>query len=311
MDTRRDPSEGGRVAPHTDIRRDGLVGWLPTSLVPYALLMRLDRPIGSWLLFLPGLWAFAAAAPSWGRGIWLTFLFGLGAVVMRGAGCVVNDLWDRDLDRQVARTAARPLASGAVSARQALVFLAALCIVGLVILLQLPPAAILLGVASLVPIVLYPLAKRVTDWPQAVLGVVFTWAAPMGWAAATGGLSAPGLLLWAAGFGWTLAYDTIYAHQDREDDALVGIRSSALTLGERTRPFLMVAFAGCIALVATAGVRAGLNPIFLIGLAMPVAHFAWQWRVIDIHDPALCLRLFKSNRDAGLLIALALLLGRL
>ena len=310
MDTRGDPSEGKRVAPHTDIRREGLSGWLPAPLVPYALLMRLDRPIGSWLLFLPGLWAFAAVAPSWGRGIWLTFLFGLGAVVMRGAGCVVNDLWDRDLDRQVERTAARPLASGAVSARQALVFLAGLLVVGLVILLQLPRAAIWLGVASLVPIALYPLAKRVTDWPQAVLGIVFTWAAPTGWAAATGALSPPALLLWAAGFGWTLAYDTIYAHQDREDDALVGIRSSALTLGERTRPFLAVAFTGCLALVATAGLRAGLGPAFLVGLLLPAGHFAWQWWRIDIHDPALCLRLFRSNRDAGLLIALALLIGR-
>jgi len=293
------------------MRRDGLAGWLPPALLPYGLLMRLDRPIGSWLLFLPGLWALAAAAPSWGRGIWLTFLFGLGAVVMRGAGCVVNDLWDRDLDRQVERTAGRPLASGAVSTRQALGFLAGLLVVGLVILLQLPWAAVWLGAASLVPIVLYPLAKRVTDWPQAVLGIVFTWAAPMGWAAATGGLAPPALLLWAAGFGWTLAYDTIYAHQDREDDALVGIRSSALTLGERTRPFLMVAFAGCLALVATAGLRAGLNPVFLPGLALPAAHFAWQWWRLDIHDPGLCLRLFKSNRDAGLLIAFALLLGRL
>lgn len=311
LDTRPDPSEGKRVAPHTDIRREGLSGWLPAAFVPYALLMRLDRPIGSWLLFLPGLWAFAAAAPSWGRGLWLTLLFGLGAVVMRGAGCVVNDLWDRDLDRRVERTAGRPLASGAVSARRALLFLVALSVLGLAILLQLPRTAIWLGVASLVPIVLYPLAKRVTDWPQAMLGIVFTWAAPMGWAAATGALSAPALLLWAAGFGWTLAYDTIYAHQDREDDALVGIRSSALTLGERTRPFLALAFAGCIALVAMAGLRAGLNPVFLLGLALPAAHFAWQWHRLDIHDPALCLRLFRSNRDAGLLIALALLLGRL
>ncbi|WP_458094140.1 4-hydroxybenzoate octaprenyltransferase [Roseomonas sp. WA12] len=311
MDTGDDPSDRKAVAPYTDIRREGLSAWLPGALVPYTLLMRLDRPIGSWLLFLPGPWAFAVAAPSWGRGLWLALLFGVGAVVMRGAGCVVNDLWDRDLDRQVERTRGRPLASGAVSAWQALVFLAGLLVLGLVILLQLPPAAILLGVASLIPIALYPLAKRVTDWPQAVLGVVFTWAAPTGWAAATGGLDTPALLLWAAGFFWTLAYDTIYAHQDREDDALVGNRSSALTLGERTRPFLAVTFTLCIALLAAAGLSAGLNPLFLAGLALPAAHFAWQVRRLDIRDPALCLRLFRSNRDAGLLIALALLLGRL
>jgi 4-hydroxybenzoate polyprenyltransferase len=311
MDTGGDPSDREFVAPYTDIRREGLSGWLPSALIPYALLMRLDRPIGSWLLFLPGLWAFAAAAPSWGRGLWLTLLFGVGAVVMRGAGCVVNDLWDRDLDRQVERTQGRPLASGAVSSRQALAFLAALLVLGLVILLQLPPAAILFGACSLVPIVLYPLAKRVTDWPQAMLGFVFTWAAPTGWAASTGRLETPALLLWAAAFFWTLAYDTIYAHQDREDDAVVGIRSSALTLGERTRPFLGVFFAICVLLVAAAGLVAGLDPLFLVALLVPAAHFSWQvWR-LDIHDPGLCLRLFKSNRDAGLLIALALLVGRL
>ncbi|MBP0443451.1 4-hydroxybenzoate octaprenyltransferase [Roseomonas sp. SSH11] len=311
MDTGFDPSDRKGVAPYTDIRREGLSAWLPAALVPYALLMRLDRPIGSWLLFLPGLWAFAAAAPSWERGIWLTFLFGVGAVVMRGAGCVVNDLWDRDLDRQVERTRGRPLASGAVSPKQALGFLAGLLVVGLAILVQLPAAAIWLGVASLLPIILYPLAKRVTDWPQAVLGVVFTWAAPMGWAAATGALEAPALLLWAAGFAWTLAYDTIYAHQDREDDALVGIRSSALTLGERTRPFLGGAFALCILLLALAGWMAGLNPAFLAGLLLPAAHFSWQVHRLDIHAPGLCLRIFRSNRDAGLLVALAFLMGRL
>ncbi|WP_426955851.1 4-hydroxybenzoate octaprenyltransferase [Muricoccus radiodurans] len=299
------------MAPYTDIRRDGLAGWLPAALVPYALLMRLDRPIGSWLLFLPGPWAFATAAPDWARGLWLAFLFGVGSVVMRGAGCVVNDLWDRDLDRRVERTAGRPLASGAVTPRGALVFLAGLLLIGLAILLQLPPAAIWLGVASLIPIALYPLAKRVTDWPQAVLGIVFSWAAPMGWVAATGGLDGPAFLLWAAGFCWILGYDTIYAHQDREDDALVGIRSSALALGEATPLFLGIAFGATIGLLAAAGLAAGLNPLFLVGLLAPALHFSWQVRRLDIHDPGLCLRLFKSNRDAGLLIAAALLLGRI
>ncbi len=296
---------------HTDIRSAGWVARLPQAWRPYALLMRLDRPIGSWLLFLPGLWAFAMVAPDWRQGLWLTALFGLGAVLMRGAGCVVNDLWDRDLDRQVERTAGRPLASGALRARHALVFLALVLAAALLILLQLNRAAQMLGVASLVPVVLYPLAKRVTDWPQAVLGVIFSWAAPMGYAAVTGGLDAAAFALWAAGFFWILGYDTIYAHQDREDDALVGIRSSALRLGEKTRPFLILCYGLTMGLLVLAGWLAGLAPWYLLGLALPGAMLARQVMQLDIADPALCLRLFKANRDVGLAIAAALLLGRL
>ena len=296
---------------HTDIRSGGWVARLPQAWRPYALLMRLDRPIGSWLLFLPGLWAFAMVAPDWRQGLWLTALFGLGAVLMRGAGCVVNDLWDRDLDRQVERTAGRPLASGALRPRHALVFLALVLAAALLILLQLNRTAQVLGVASLIPVVLYPLAKRVTDWPQAVLGVIFSWAAPMGYAAVTGGLDAAAFALWAAGFFWILGYDTIYAHQDREDDALVGIRSSALRLGDKTRPFLILCYGLTMALLALAGWLAGLAPWYLLGLALPGAMLARQVIQLDIADPALCLRLFKANRDVGLAIAAALLLGRL
>lgn len=296
---------------HTDIRTSGWVARLPQAWRPYALLMRLDRPIGSWLLFLPGLWAFAMVAPDWRQGLWLTALFGLGAVLMRGAGCVVNDLWDRDLDRLVERTAGRPLASGALRARHALVFLALVLAVALLILLQLNRTAQVLGVASLIPVVLYPLAKRVTDWPQAVLGVIFSWAAPMGYAAVTGGLDAAAFALWAAGFFWILGYDTIYAHQDREDDALVGIRSSALRLGEKTRPFLILCYGLTMALLVLAGWLAGLTPWYLLGLTLPGAMLARQVIQLDIADPALCLRLFKANRDVGLAIAVAFLLGRL
>ena len=296
---------------YTDIRAGGWVARLPEAWRPFALLMRLDRPIGSWLLALPGFWAFALAAPAWGRGLWLTFLFGLGAVLMRGAGCVVNDLWDRDLDRQVERTAGRPLASGAVTPRQALAFLLGLLAVSFVILLQLSWAAILLGVLSLVPIALYPLAKRVTDWPQAVLGMVFSWAAPTGYAAATGGLDAAAIALWAAGFFWILGYDTIYAHQDREDDALVGIRSTALRFGERTRPFLAACYGVTLALLALAGALAGLSWWFALALLLPAALLARQVALLDIRDPAMCLRLFKANRDVGLAVALAFLIGRL
>lgn len=296
---------------YTDIRASGWVARLPESWRPYALLMRLDRPIGSWLLFLPGLWAFAMVAPTWGRGLWLTFLFGLGAVLMRGAGCVVNDLWDRDLDKLVERTAGRPLASGAVRPKQALAFLLGVLAVSFLILIQLNAAAIILGVLSLVPVALYPLAKRVTDFPQAMLGLVFSWAAPMGYAAVTGGLDAAAIALWAAGFFWILGYDTIYAHQDREDDALVGIRSTALHFGESTRPFLVACYAATLMLLALSGWLAGLSGWFLPALLLPAALLIRQIVMLDIRDPALCLRLFKANREVGLAIALAFLIGRL
>jgi 4-hydroxybenzoate polyprenyltransferase len=301
----------GRVSLHTDIRRDGWVAHLPQGWRPYALLARLDRPIGAWLLFLPGLWAFAMAARDWGQGIWLTLLFAIGATAMRGAGCVVNDLWDRELDQRVARTAGRPLASGAVTPRGALAFLAALSLLGLLVLLQLPWAAVWLGIASLVPVALYPLAKRVTDWPQAVLGFVFSWAAPTGVAAATGALDAAGLALWAAAFFWILGYDTIYAHQDREDDALVGIRSSALALGERTRPFLAACYAVTLGFLGVAGWLAGMAVWFWPALLLPAALLARQVVALDIADPVRCLMLFKANREVGLAVALAFLAGRL
>lgn len=296
---------------HTDIRRDGWVARLPPGWRPYALLARFDRPIGAWLLFLPGLWAFALAAPGWGEGGRLGLLFLLGAFAMRGAGCVVNDLWDRDIDRRVARTRGRPLASGAVTPRQALLFLAALCLVGLGVLVQLNGLAIALGVAALLPILLYPLAKRVTRWPQAMLGFVFSWAAPEGMAAATGRLDAAAFALWAAGFCWILAYDTIYAHQDREDDLKVGIGSSALALGERTRPFLAACYGLTLGLLGLAGWLGGSGPWFWPALALPAALLAWQVARLDIHDPAGCLRLFKLNREVGFAVALAFLAGRL
>jgi 4-hydroxybenzoate polyprenyltransferase len=299
-----------RVQGFTDIRTGGWVARLPAGWRPYALLARFDRPIGSWLLFLPGLWAFALAAPGWAEGLRLTLLFGVGAVAMRGAGCVVNDLWDRDLDRRVERTRGRPLASGAVGPRQALLFLAALCLVGLLVLVQLPRAAILLGFASLLPIALYPLAKRVTNWPQAMLGFTFSWAAPTGMAAATGTLGPEAFALWAAAFFWVLGYDTVYAHQDREDDARIGIGSTALFWGARTKPFLFACYGTMLALLALTGWLAGLSVLFWPGLLLPAALLVRQVAALDIHDPAGCLRLFKSNREAGLAVALAFLLGR-
>ncbi|MBX9699986.1 MAG: 4-hydroxybenzoate octaprenyltransferase [Acetobacteraceae bacterium] len=296
---------------YTDIRAEGWIARLPVPWRPYALLMRLDRPIGAWLLVLPGFWGIALLAPSWTEGLRLAALFALGAVVTRGAGCVVNDLWDRDLDRRVERTRGRPLASGAVTPGQALVFLAGLGLVGLAILAQLNATAIAVGLVSLVPVILYPLAKRVTDWPQAVLGVTFGWGALLGPAAATGTLGWEAVILYAAAIAWTLGYDTIYAHQDREDDALVGIRSTALKFGARTRPFLAACYAATIALLALVGAVAGLGPWFWPALLLPAALLARQVATLDIHDPAHCLRLFKANREVGLAVMLALLLGRL
>lgn len=296
---------------HTDIRTGGWVARLPGAARPYALLMRLHRPIGVWLLYLPALWAFALAAPTVAEGLRLTLLFGIGAVLMRGAGCVVNDLWDRDIDKRVERTRGRPLASGAVTPRQALVFLGGLLLVSLLILAQLNRAAILLGMLSLVPVALYPLAKRVTNWPQAMLGLTFGWGAPMGHAAATGGVDAVTALLYAATILWTLGYDTIYAHQDREDDAMVGIGSTALRFGEATGPFLAACYGGVIALLALTGWLAGLSLWFFAGLALPAALLARQVAALDIHDPGLCDKLFHANREVGLAIALAFLIGRL
>ena len=310
MDMRPSAVLTGRVQGHTDIRDRGWVARLPAAWRPFALLMRADRPIGTWLLFLPGLWAIALHAASWAQGLWLAGLFLLGAFVMRGAGCVVNDLWDRDLDRRVERTRGRPLASGAVTPRQALAFLVLLGAIGLLVLLQLNTAARWLGVLSLLPVVLYPLAKRVTDYPQFFLGLTFGWGALLGTAAAAGGVTAAGLSLYAAAIAWILGYDTIYAHQDREDDALAGMRSTALRFGERTRPFLAACYGAALVLLAGAGLAAGLGPWFWPALILPAALLARQVRALDIHDPGRCLALFRANREVGFAVALALLLGR-
>jgi 4-hydroxybenzoate polyprenyltransferase len=299
------------MPPYTDIVRGGWVGRLPASWVPYVHLARLDRPIGAWLLFLPGLWSILLARVGAGRSLWLIALFGAGAVLLRGAGCVVNDLWDRDMDRKVTRTAGRPLASGAVSVPAARVFLAVLLGLGLGILLCLDRLAQILGVASLLLVVTYPLAKRVTWWPQLMLGVTFGWGAPMGYAAAAGRLGSDTAVLYAAAIVWILGYDTIYAHQDREDDALVGVRSTARLFAARTRPFLAACYAATLVLLALAGWLAGLSWQFDLTLLLPAALLAWQVRRIDIDDPGLCLRLFKLNRETGLAAALAILIGRL
>ncbi len=295
----------------TDIRERGWVRHLPRRMIPYAILARFDRPIGAWLLFLPGLWSIILGAQNLALGVWLVFLFLLGALVMRGAGCVINDLWDRKMDAQVERTRGRPLASGILKPIDALAFLALLCSIGLVILSQLDFQARVLGVCSLVLVVLYPLAKRVTWWPQIVLGFTFGWAAPMGYAAANGRFwSWPSLLLYAAAILWALGYDTIYAHQDREDDALIGVKSTARLFGEHTKKLLSVSYGGMMLCVATAMLLARLHIVGVLLLALPAALLARQVTLLDINDPARCLALFKSNREVGLAVALAILVGQ-
>jgi len=293
----------------TDIVATGWVARLPRPWLPYLLLARVDRPIGVWLLFLPGLWGILLSGPAPREALRLTALFAIGAMVMRAAGCVVNDLWDRDIDRMVARTAGRPLASGMLRPRHALVFLVVLLLVGLLILLQLNALAQALGVASLLLVALYPLAKRVTWWPQLVLGFTFGFGAPLGYAAGAGRLDAAAAALYGAAILWDLGFDTIYAHQDREDDALVGVKSTARLFRERTAPFLAVCYGGTVLLLALAGWFAGLGGWFYLALALPAALLGRQVMALDIDDPALCLRLFRANREAGLAVAAAIVVG--
>jgi 4-hydroxybenzoate polyprenyltransferase len=294
---------------HTDIDAAGWVARLPRPWLPYLLLARVDRPIGIWLLFLPGLWGIVLSRPAPVEALRLALLFAAGACVMRAAGCVVNDLWDRDIDRMVARTAGRPLASGMLRPRQALVFLALLLLAGLAILLQLNLLAQSLGAASLVLVGLYPLAKRITWWPQLMMGFTFGFGAPLGYAAGAGHLDAAWAALYGAAILWDLGFDTIYAHQDREDDALVGVRSTARLFGKRTAPFLAICYGGMMLLLLLAGRLAGLGGWFYPALALPAVLLARQVAVLDIDDPALCLRLFRANREAGLAVGAAILLG--
>ena len=294
---------------HTDIAATGWVSRMPSTWLPYLLLARVDRPIGIWLLFLPGSWGILLARAGWPETVRLIVLFAVGSVVMRAAGCVVNDLWDRDIDRRVARTAGRPLASGAIRPRQAMVFLAALLVCGLLVLLCLNRLAQELGAASLVLVALYPLAKRITWWPQLVMGFTFGFGAPMGYAAAAGRIDLSWALLYGAAICWDLGFDTIYAHQDREDDALVGVRSTARLFGERTRPFLAACYGATVALFGLAGWSSGLGVWFVVALALPAGLLARQVVSLDVHNPARCLKLFRANREVGLAFALALLVG--
>ena len=283
----------------------------PSWSRPYLRLGRLDRPIGSWLLLLPCWWSSALAAiaahqaaPS----LLHIVLFFVGAFAMRGAGCTWNDIVDRDLDASVERTRSRPIPSGQVTVGQALAFLVLQAVVGLVVLISFNTFTIALGIASLAIVAIYPFMKRITYWPQIVLGLAFSWGALMGWAAAFGRLDAPAVLLYAGSIAWVIGYDTIYAHQDREDDALIGIKSTALLFGDGTKPMLSLFYALAVILIGIAGFLAGAGPVFAIGLLAFAAHLAWQVVRLDIGDPDRCLALFKSDRDAGLILFAGLLL---
>ena len=288
----------------SDIPRQGWVASLPVWARPFARLARLDRPIGTWLLLFPCWWGLALAGS---RDLVLYLLFAVGAVVMRGAGCTINDIIDRDLDGRVARTADRPLPSGDVTLFGAFAFLALELLLGLAVLLWLKPLAIWLGVLSLVIVATYPAMKRITWWPQIFLGLAFNWGVLMGWATVREELGIAPLLLYLAGIFWTLGYDTIYAHQDKEDDARIGIKSTALRLGSASRVWIAGFYAVMVLLMALSAALVGNILIALPFLLLAGLHAAWQVRRIDLDDPQSCLAMFRANRVIGWLVLAAYL----
>jgi 4-hydroxybenzoate polyprenyltransferase len=289
-----------------DSEHRGLIGILPPALRPYASLARFDRPIGWWLLYWPCAWGLAlsgAAIKHWSLFGWLL----LGAIAMRGAGCVYNDIADRDLDAKVERTRLRPIASGAVSLKKAWLWLVALSLIGLVVLLQLEWEAQIVSLASLAPVAAYPFMKRITWWPQAWLGIVFSWGALVGWIAVTGEPAWPMALLYAGSIAWVIGYDTIYALQDREDDALIGVRSSALRMGAYVRVGVLSFYLIALALWAGAFWLIRPHVIVLIALAPVAVHLLWQVMTLRIDDGGDALAKFRSNRFAGFIMTLACL----
>ncbi len=290
----------------------------PAASRPYLRLSRADRPIGTWLLLIPCLWGLALAAAADPNGykawdLWIALGCALGAFAMRGAGCTWNDITDRHIDAAVARTRSRPIPSGQVTLRGALLWMAVQTALGALILLSYNRATIALGVASLGLVAIYPFAKRFTWWPQVFLGLAFNWGALVGWSAHAGGLGLPAVLLWGAGIAWTLFYDTIYAHQDKDDDALIGVKSTARLFGANTRPWLrgfllaaVLALTAAVVLALPASASGWQMGVALAGVWAFGAHLAWQLGQLDPDDPANCLRVFRTNRDAGLILALFL-----
>ncbi len=296
-----------QAAPVIDAPGNWVDRHAPVALRPYLRLARLDRPIGAWLLLWPCWWSIALASGD----PWLMALFAMGAVVMRGAGCTFNDIVDRELDAKVLRTANRPLPSGAISVFAACLFLAIQCVIGLAILLSLNDFAIVVGLASLLPVVLYPFMKRVTYWPQLFLGIAFNWGALLGWAAVAGGLAMPAIWLYLGGIFWTLGYDTIYAQQDKEDDALIGVKSTALKFGGRSKQAIAGFYACAMGMVSLAAFSADLDWGFWPLLAAASAHLVWQVIRLETDNPANCLLLFRANRDFGAIVFAAILAGLL
>jgi len=288
-----------------DSERRGFIGALPQRIRPYASLMRLDRPIGTWLLYWPCAWSVALAGVGgrWDLFLWLL----LGAFAMRSAGCVYNDIVDRDLDRQVERTRLRPLASKRVSLRSAWQLIGILCLLGLIVLMQLKWVGALAAVASIAPVVAYPFMKRITWWPQAWLGLVFSWGALVGWPAVTGSLALAPMLLWFGSIAWVVGYDTLYAIQDKEDDALVGVRSSARRLGNKAPLGVGICYAIALLLCGAAIWRVRPDWLALAALAPAALHLATQVARADPDDGELALKLFRSNRTCGLLVFFAML----
>jgi 4-hydroxybenzoate polyprenyltransferase len=297
----------GRVADSTG---NWVESFAPAVTRPYLRLARLDRPIGSWLLLMPCWWSVGLTGMHTGHfpSLWHILLFFIGAFAMRGAGCTWNDIVDRDLDGLVERTRSRPIPSKQVTVTGAAIFLAAQALIGLLVLVRFNTFTIITGIASLGVVAIYPFLKRFTYWPQIGLGLAFSWGALMGWPAAFGELGWPADLLYAGSIAWVIGYDTIYAHQDRDDDSLIGIKSTALLFGDRTPAMLTRFYAAAVVLIGAAGLMAGGSFIFMIGLIAFAAHLGWQILRIDIDDPAYCLVLFKSNRDAGLILFGAMLL---
>jgi 4-hydroxybenzoate polyprenyltransferase len=312
---------GGTPEEPSDSVADAVQGnWVDTIAPvwsrPYLRLSRIDRPIGTWLLLLPCWWGVllaTAADPaglSWRDG-WIMLGCGIGAILMRGAGCTWNDISDRDIDAAVARTKSRPIPSGQVGVRQAFVWLIVQCLLALCVLLTFNTAAIMLGFIALVPVAIYPFAKRFTWWPQVFLGLAFNWGALLAWTAHSGQLQLPAVLLYISGIAWTLFYDTIYAHQDTEDDALIGVKSTARLFGQSSKTWLRGFLIAAVLLMAMAAIQALALPDNILVLTLALLgvwafgwHMAWQLVGLDINDPSNCLKLFRSNRDAGLLVGL-------
>src|SRR5208337_4700662 len=294
-------------------RKNWVDRFAPQKLRPWLRLMRADRPIGVWLLLWPCWWSVALSSRKIGDlpDPFLLLLFAIGAFAMRSAGCIYNDILDRDIDAKVARTQARPLASGQISVRSAMALIVGLCLVGLAVLIQFNLFAICLGFGSVGIVLIYPLMKRVTFWPQAVLGLAFSWGALMGWAAYFGELGLAPIVLYVSAVAWTIGYDTIYAHQDKDDDALMGLKSTALRFGRNTAPWLSLFYGITIGGLAFSGWIVGAGIIFYCGLIAASAHLIWQVATLDTDDPQNCLERFRSNHSFGAIVFLAIALDAL